>query len=79
MHEDPDIPNSLSDSRGRPPNLPLRAGMTLAIEPMVVIGSGEPRVLSDGWTVVSADGTLSAHFEHTIAVTDGEAEILTRL
>ncbi len=79
MHEDPDIPNSLSDSRGRPPNLLLRAGMTLAIEPMVVIGSGEPKVLSDGWTVVSADGTLSAHFEHTIAVTDGEAEILTRL
>jgi methionyl aminopeptidase len=79
MHEDPDIPNSLSDSRGRPPNLPLRAGMTLAIEPMVVVGSGEPKVLSDGWTVVSADGTLSAHFEHTIAITDGEAEILTRL
>ena len=79
MHEDPDIPNSLSDSRGRPPNLLLRAGMTLAIEPMVVMGSGEPRVLSDGWTVVSADGTLSAHFEHTIAITDGEAEILTKL
>jgi methionyl aminopeptidase len=79
MHEDPDIPNSLSDPRGRPPNLPLRAGMTLAIEPMVVIGSGEPKVLNDGWTVVSADGTLSAHFEHTIAITDGEAEILTRL
>jgi methionyl aminopeptidase len=57
----------------------LRPGMTLAIEPMVVVGSGEPRVLSDHWTVVSADGTLSAHFEHTIAVTDGEAEILTRL
>jgi methionyl aminopeptidase len=79
MHEDPDIPNSLSDSRGRPPNLPLRAGMTLAIEPMVVLGSGESQVLNDGWTVVSADGTLSAHFEHTIAITDGEAEILTRL
>jgi methionyl aminopeptidase len=79
MHEDPDIPNSLSDSRGRPPNLLLRAGMTLAIEPMVVMGSGEPKVLDDGWTVVTADGTLSAHFEHTIAITDGEAEILTRL
>ena len=79
MHEDPDIPNSLSDPRGRPPNVPLRAGMTLAIEPMVVIGSGESQVLNDGWTVVSTDGTLSAHFEHTIAITDGEAEILTRL
>jgi methionyl aminopeptidase len=79
MHEDPDIPNSFSDSRGRPPNLRLRTGMTLAIEPMVVIGSGEPKVLSDGWTVISADGTLSAHFEHTIAITDGEAEILTKL
>lgn len=79
MHEDPGIPNSLSDPRGRPPNLLLRPGMTLAIEPMVVMGSGEPKVLSDGWTVVAADGTLSAHFEHTIAVRDGEAEILTRL
>jgi len=79
MHEDPGIPNSLSDSRGRPPNLLLRPGITLAIEPMVVMGSGEPRVLSDNWTVVSADGTLSAHFEHTIAITNGEAEILTKL
>jgi methionyl aminopeptidase len=79
MHEDPDIPNSLSDSRGRPPNVPLRAGMTLAIEPMVVVGSGESQVLNDGWTVVTTDGTLSAHFEHTVAITDGEAEILTRL
>jgi len=79
MHEDPDIPNSLSDSRGRPPNVPLRAGMTLAIEPMVVVGSGESQVLDDGWTVVATDGTLSAHFEHTVAITDGEAEILTRL
>ncbi len=79
MHEDPGIPNSLSDSRGRPPNLLLRPGITLAIEPMVVMGSGEPRVLGDNWTVVSADGTLSAHFEHTIAITNGEAEILTKL
>ncbi len=79
MHEDPGIPNSLSDPRGRPPNLLLRPGMTLAIEPMVVVGSGEPKVLNDGWTVVSADGTLSAHFEHTIAVRNGEAEILTQL
>jgi methionyl aminopeptidase len=53
--------------------------MTLAIEPMVVVGSGESQVLDDGWTVVTTDGTLSAHFEHTVAITDGEAEILTRL
>jgi len=79
MHEDPRVPNSLSDPRGRPPNLLLRPGMTLAIEPMVVVGSGEPRVLDDNWTVVSADGTLSAHFEHTIAIQNGKAEILTRL
>ena len=79
MHEDPGIPNSLSDLRGRPSNVLLRPGMTLAIEPMVVVGSGEPKVLSDNWTVVSADGTLSAHFEHTIAITNGTAEILTRL
>jgi methionyl aminopeptidase len=79
MHEDPGIPNSLSDPRGRPPNVLLRPGMTLAIEPMVVAGSGEPMVLDDGWTVVSADGTLSAHFEHTIAITNGKADILTRL
>lgn len=79
MHEDPGIPNSLSDPRGRPPNILLRPGMTLAIEPMVVVGSGEPHVLKDKWTVVSADGSLSAHYEHTVAVANGTAEILTRL
>ncbi len=79
MHEDPGIPNSLSDPRGRPPNILLRPGMTLAIEPMVVIGSGESKVLDDGWTVVTSDGKLAAHFEHTIAVQNGAAEILTRL
>ncbi len=77
MHEDPGIPNTLSDVRGRPPNIVLRKGMTLALEPMVVLGSGVPRVLGDQWTVVTADGSLSAHFEHTIAVTNGTAEILT--
>lgn len=79
MHEDPSIPNALTQPRGaRVPNIVLRKGMTLALEPMVIMGSGEPRVLDDHWTVVAADGSLSAHFEHTIAVTDGEAEILTR-
>ncbi len=79
MHEDPGIPNSLADMHDRPSNLPLRPGITLAIEPMVVVGSGESRVLDDGWTVVTTDGSLSAHFEHTIAVTDGDAEIMTLL
>lgn len=79
MHEDPSIPNALTQPRGaRVPNIVLRKGMTLALEPMVIMGSGEPRVLDDHWTVVAADGSLSAHFEHTIAVTDGEAEILTK-
>jgi len=77
MHEDPGVPNSLSDPRGRVPNITLRKGMALALEPMVVIGSGKPRVLGDQWTVVTADGSLSAHFEHTIAITNGVAEVLT--
>ncbi len=75
MHEDPQIPNF-----GRPNRGPrLRPGMTLALEPMVMAGDWQTRVLSDKWTVVTADGSLSAHFEHTLAVTDGEPEILTRL
>lgn len=75
MHEDPQIPNF--GQRGRGPV--LRPGMTLAVEPMVTIGDYRTRVLDDLWTVVTLDGSLSAHFEHTIAVTDNEAEILTRL
>ena len=75
MHEDPQIPNF-----GRPNRGPrLRPGMTFAFEPMVMAGDWQTRVLSDNWTVVTADGSLSAHFEHTLAVTDGEPEILTRL
>jgi methionyl aminopeptidase len=53
--------------------------MTFALEPMVIAGDWKTRTLDDGWTVVTADGALSAHFEHTIAVTEGEPEILTRL
>jgi methionyl aminopeptidase len=75
MHEDPQIPNFGQPGRGPV----LRPGMTLALEPMLTIGDYRTRVLEDLWTVVTADGSLSAHFEHTIAVTDGEAEILTRL
>lgn len=73
LHEEPQIPNV-----GRAGYGPLlRAGMVLAIEPMISLGSEEIRTLDDGWTVVTADGSRSAHFEHTIAVTDGGPRILT--
>jgi len=75
MHEDPHIPNFGPPDRG--PR--LWPGMTFALEPMVTMGDWHTQTLSDGWTVVTADGSLSAHFEHTIAVTDGEPEILTKL
>ena len=73
LHEPPQVPNF-----GPPGQGPLlRAGMTLAIEPMVNIGGWETRVLDDGWTVVTEDGKLSAHFEHTVAVTEDGPEVLT--
>ncbi|MBI2303385.1 MAG: type I methionyl aminopeptidase [Chloroflexi bacterium] len=75
MHEEPQVPNF--GERGTGPR--LRKGMALALEPMVNAGGWRTRVKEDRWTVVTADGSLSAHFEHTIAITDGEAEILTRL
>ena len=74
MHEDPEVPNYVQHGRGSPR---LVKGMTIAVEPMINLGSCEVRVLSDGWTVVTADGSLSAHYENSILVTDGEAEILT--
>jgi len=73
LHEDPQVLNYGQAGQG----VLLRRGMTLAIEPMVLIGSGQTRTLADGWTVVSANGRLTAHFEHTVAITDGEPEILT--
>ena len=73
MHEDPQIPNFGRASDGPK----LKPGMTLAIEPMINAGTFEVEILSDGWTVVTADGAPSAHFEHTVLVTDGEPEILT--
>ena len=73
LHEEPEVPNFGAPGRG-PRLLP---GMTLAIEPMVNIGTAEVRVLRDGWTVVTADGKLSAHYENTVLITDGEPEILT--
>jgi len=75
MHEEPEIPNFGSPGKG--PR--LESGMMLAIEPMVNEGSHEVEILDDGWTVVTKDRKLSAHFEHTIAVRDGAAEILTAL
>ena len=75
MHEEPQVPNIGRAGRG----LTLKPGLTLAIEPMVAVGDWRTRVLDDGWTVVMADGSLSAYFEHSIAVTDGEPEILTKL
>jgi methionyl aminopeptidase len=75
MHEDPQIPNFRQGKRGPQ----LKPGMTLALEPMVNEGGAETRVLRDKWTVVTKDGKLSAHFEHTVAITDGEPDILTLL
>lgn len=73
LHEDPQIPNW-----GQPGTGPrLKAGMTLAIEPMVHLGSKETKVLSDGWTVVSADGSWTAHYENTVEVTETGYRILT--
>jgi len=73
MHEEPQVPNFGPPDRGPL----LKKGMVLALEPMVTVGDWRTRQLDDQWTVVTADGSLSAHFEHTIAVTDGEAQILT--
>lgn len=75
LHEDPQIPNY--GPAGRGPQ--LKAGMTLAIEPMINAGTPAVKVLEDGWTAVTLDGRMSAHFEHTVAVTDDGPEILTRL
>jgi methionyl aminopeptidase len=73
LHEDPQIPNYGPPGRGPE----LRRGLVVAVEPMVNLGGWETRVLADEWTVVTADGSLSAHFEHTIALTDQGTEVLT--
>ena len=75
MHEDPEVPNYGTAGRG----LRLREGMVLAIEPMVNGGKADTRLLDDGWTVVTADGSRSAHFEHTIAITEQGPQVLTLL
>jgi len=73
MHEDPQVPNFGERGRG----MKLRTGMVIAIEPMVNAGRADVKVLGDGWTAVAADGSMSAHFEHTVAVTATGARILT--
>lgn len=75
MHEGPQVPNYGYPGRGQI----LRSGMTIALEPMVLQGTARTKVMPDKWTVVSADGSLTAHFEHTIAISDGDARILTLL
>ena len=77
MHEDPEVPNYVPDRRERRTNPRLLPGMTLAVEPMINAGGPAVRVLSNKWTVVTVDGSLSAHYENTILITDGEPEILT--
>lgn len=73
MHEDPAVPNYGKPNRG----IKLRPGIVLAIEPMVTVGSYECQTLNDGWTVITADGSLAAHYENTLAITENEPEILT--
>ena len=75
LHEEPQVANFGLAGHG----LMLRPGMTLALEPMVNMGGWQTKVADNHWTVLTADGSLSAHFEHTIAITDGEAEVLTKL
>jgi|SRR4051812_44019777 len=74
MHEDPHVPNIGTPDRG----LVLRSGLTLAIEPMLTTGGEDTRTLADGWTVVTADGSLAAHFEHTVAITRDGGHVLTK-
>jgi methionyl aminopeptidase len=73
MHEEPQVPNFGPADRGPI----LRKGMVLALEPMVTVGDWHTKKHADGWTISTRDGSLCAHFEHTIAITDGEAEVLT--
>lgn len=75
LHEDPSVPNYGKPGKGAR----LLPGMTIAIEPMINEGTQDVRILKNKWTVVTADGKLSAHFEHTVAITDGECLILTKV
>ena len=73
LHEDPEVPNFGTAGRG----VRLYPGMTVAIEPMINIGTRDVKILDDGWTVITAEGSLSAHYEHSVAITDGEPILLT--
>jgi methionyl aminopeptidase len=75
LHEDPQVPNFGVEGRG----LELEPGLVIAIEPMVNVGGSDVRTLEDAWTIVTIDGSLSAHFEHTVAITENGPDILTRV
>jgi len=74
LHEEPNVPNFVTGNKG----VRLRVGMVLAIEPMINLGDKQTHTLSDGWTVCTSDGSVSAHYEHTVALTDSGPEILTK-
>ncbi len=78
LHEDPQVPNFVPENGSHGKGVRLKPGMVIAIEPMVNIGRPDVKILSDGWTAVTVDGTLSAHFEHTVAVTDEGPVVLTQ-
>jgi len=78
LHEDPQVPNFVPNNGKRSNGVKLKPGMVIAIEPMVNVGKPDIKILSDGWTAVTVDGTLSAHFEHTVAVTENGPVILTQ-
>lgn len=75
LHEDPEVPNFGTANRGQR----LYTGMTIAIEPMINMGTQNVKVLGDNWTVITADHSLSAHYEHTVAITDGEPVLMTKV
>jgi len=78
LHEDPQVPNFVPENGSNGKGIKLKPGMVMAIEPMVNIGRPDVKILNDGWTAVTVDGTLSAHFEHTVAVTENGPLVLTQ-
>jgi methionyl aminopeptidase len=78
LHEDPQVPNFVPENGSQGKGIKLKPGMVIAIEPMVNVGRPDVKILSDGWTTVTVDGTLSAHFEHTVAVTENGPLVLTQ-
>ena len=78
LHEDPQVPNFVPENGNNGRGLKLKPGMVMAIEPMVNVGRPDVKILNDGWTAVTVDGTLSAHFEHTVAVTENGPLVLTQ-